>query len=480
MKLKLFKDVAKKLKLNMAKKKAEEAKAAEKPKEAEVQGELQGKMVRIVAEELGAYACGEIAEVLSHVGDSLLVRCQRNLFSKIGKNIRCKVGQVELTGDLLPAKSAKKMMLTNKEKIELDSKFQASELKGPGSLQGDTRLAATHMEMGIWLIARDLEPGPEIQTISPEYLADVMRELEAQTDSSAEAFCRAAADLKVKLEVAKLILCPAWGSAGPGSEHWTLLTLEKMKKGWQVRYRDSLAQECQHSRRSAEKILSLLSMVLGDGGLQVPSRCNASRQAKGSGACGHFVLHWIDLEIRKFQGEGHSAGYPNPSKWLGRLQLLSQIIVRTEGIRVRRAKQAAQQKLAEEARKEKAVELAKKIMESKDFLDQAAEFAKASSCSSYGPTGGCPQCRFASFGSTCCNPLKIAARGEAEEDYRQLKGWEKPVAGQFDRAVYKTKLEALMAKMAKEKGMPMPALPSFETPGGGGEVPTQATQFFFL
>ena len=110
-----------------------------------------------------------------------------------------------------------------------------------------------------------------------------------------------AAELAAHKHLKDAALVPVWGS-----DHWTLMGLEKDGDGkWKVDYKDSLQQESMACRLSAAKILQVFASALGQD-LELPQRSNRHFQTKGSLACGFFVVHWIDQKMRQiYHGEGH-------------------------------------------------------------------------------------------------------------------------------------------------------------------------------
>ena len=96
-----------------------------------------------------------------------------------------------------------------------------------------------------------------------------------------------------------------------------------------------------------------------------------------------------------------------------------------------------------------------------------SKIAKDALKSSFGVIGGCSKCAFASFGSTCCNPLKIEAKQLAEEKFADEHSCP-VVPGQFDKTVYNQMLVRKMKELADSKGItsepPGPSKPA------GGQV----------
>ena len=76
--------------------------------------------------------------------------------------------------------------------------------------------------------------------------------------------------------------------------------------------------------------------------------------------------------------------------------------------------------------------------------------------------------RFAKFGSTCCNPIKIDAKLEAEKIYADEHKIE-ATPGKFDKKVYNDLLAKKVKALGDSRGLPSVA-PSVTKPAGGAEV----------
>ena len=76
----------------------------------------------------------------------------------------------------------------------------------------------------------------------------------------------------------------------------------------QVRWRDLLTAEPNKSRVEGLQLLQLLEPSCS----ALPARCNGALQVPGSAACGFFVAHWMEQELRHFAGEAFcSMGWPS-------------------------------------------------------------------------------------------------------------------------------------------------------------------------
>ncbi len=146
--------------------------------------------------------------------------------------------------------------------------------------------------------------------------------------------------------------------------------------------------------------------------------CNKAFQPKGSGYCGQVVIHWCDEAARRCIGEGPMAnGFPDPGKWTQRIQTVVDQIIKNAG--VSKVKLLKTEKKKEELDKKAAdaIELISKIATDLQLQNTMADAAESADFKygSWGSSGGCPKCRQARFGSTCCNPDKIEAKKRAEQ-----------------------------------------------------------------
>ena len=129
------------------------------------QGELQGKIVRVVNES--SYLLGQLVEVTSHAGSKVM---GQTVFKgslkdflpqsdKVVKQITCDekdVMDVALI-DKPDIKSSKQMQCTDVVRAELECRISPVELQERAGLDKYTRLAAIHMDMWYWLLARDFD-----------------------------------------------------------------------------------------------------------------------------------------------------------------------------------------------------------------------------------------------------------------------------------------------------------------------------------
>ena len=86
----------------------------------------------------------------------------------------------------------------------------------------------------------------------------------------------------------QLLLVPVYAAF-----HWTLLVAEKSFEGIQRRRYDSLSQEHNESHAMQIRLGKLL-----DSNFVLPPLSNYAKQPVGSNACGNYVLHYMEKEIR--------------------------------------------------------------------------------------------------------------------------------------------------------------------------------------
>ncbi len=327
---------------------------------------MKGMMVRCIDEGLGRSVCGQVLEILSNTHTTVFGRVQMQ-GSGFGKNVGMKLTQIIDVMGLSERKPIKKMQMTYETRVELDYKFNCEEL-GKMDFTKDVRFAGMHLDIGWWVIARDLELDScsKIAFISPDLTACVVNEI--QLADGAEAACRASAQYVALIQDAEIILVPVWGGTG-GSQHWSLLDLEKIEGSWKVFYKDSLSsgmsKDC---RANASKILFVLSIALNENFSMPDEICNRAFQPKGSGLCGQFVIHWCDEAARRCIGEGQMAnGFPDHVKWTHRVQSVVDQIVKNSGISKAKILKSTKKKDELDKQAADAIELIRKIAEDVKF-----------------------------------------------------------------------------------------------------------------
>ena len=426
--------------------------AAPKPVEELEQGTLKDKKVRVTDEQLGASAYGFLGTVVTHIGDKLLLKADGDK----PRHIAVRVHQVEEMEGLKAWQQPSRMTFKVAERVELDMKFSAVELKEV-DFKKDPRLASIHIEMLWWLLVRDLNPSDEVVFLRPEFTAQMNKELHTGSSECLNS-------LKVEVQGGKLIVLPVW-AADP--EHWTLLVLQKLESGWKARYRDSTSSGVAHKAcmAAAKSLLSLLEVALSSEIQFPPELSNGVLQPFGSIVCGQFVGWFMELELRLYRGEGHSMSYPDTKKITDRLRQLSVSILKNSGVAACKAKEKKACEDAEAKVAAQKAEVLKSIVADKTYQEDTAKIAAKVLETTFGVVGGCSKCAWSKFGSTCCNPVKILCKAEAEKLFAEKQGTEVE-AGKFDKKVYNNLLEKELEQMARTRGLPSVA-PSVKHPGGG-------------
>ena len=169
----------------------------------------------------------------------------------------------------------------------------------------------------------------------------------------------------------------------------------------------------------AERFLVALLMALDiRKACQVPPRQNLVFQPFGKGVCGQFVLHFQMDRIRRFFGEGPTAGYPDYKEWTAKMATAMDKIVQNKNLS--NITQAAKKVIKKiDDAKAKAEADAKLLADSRSFQDEVAKLASIAVGKGFGHFGGCSKCAFAKLGSTCCNPNKIEAKARAEKEMKE-------------------------------------------------------------
>jgi len=426
---------------------------------------LSGQYARVIDEVLGHGVAGEMVEIINVADEStVLCRVQKAGSSKVGRNVCLKMVQLAMQSSLPAPRQQKKLQLNQQLRVELDMKFDAFELGASSALEKYSRLASMHLDMLYWMAARDLEieSNDKFCYFSPELTSQLLYEM--KLPGGEVSLQMALATMTAKLEKAKLALVPVWSS-----EHWTMLAFKLQEDGkWIAIYKDSLTMECLRCRDAAGEICTVFSLAFNQM-IQMPPRCNKIFQPVGSGTCGYYVMHWIEELIRCELGEGPLAnGFPDPSKMFARLDILVNQILKNKGVAaLKSAKiEVAKKKVEKEAAVEK--EVAQKLAASAAFQAEAMSRCKLLSYKTWASSGGCPKCRHAAWGSTCCNPDKIEAIRRARERKRkELEELGKVYDGEsYDLGVYKEMLDAVYAEIAAARGSFIKP-PSLTKPGGG-------------
>ena len=438
--------------------------------------DLVGQLARVIDDTLGFGVAGEMVEILSVVGNQILARVQKARGSKLGRNVCLKTSQFALRSKLPVPKPSKKMLFSQDDRVELDMKFDAEELGKSIALTKDSRLASMHLNMLWWSIQRDLEieNKQEICYLDPEISAQICYQMKLPDceTSMEEAF----AMLTCKIGTAKMVFAPIWGGTD-GSEHWTLLIFEKnqfasfeqvAKDEWRATYKDSLSQMCKSCYSTVQIICTLLSMAVGHYIKMPEDRCNGALQRVGSGTCGYYVMHWVEEACRRQLGEGEMAnGYADLSKMLKRLEVMTNQILKNKGIAALKSVKIEAKRLKVAEALEAMTIMAKKLAASESFQLEAAKKTVTFKFTTWASSGGCSKCRFAKFGSTCCNPdkkeaLQRACQLKKEQMEKDGKAY---TDGEHCSKVYKECLEEVYKEIAVKRCLP--DVPSLSKPGGG-------------
>ena len=242
---------------------------------------------------------------------------------------------------------------------------------------------------------------------------------------------------------------PVWAS-----DHWTLLLLERKdptSDEWIVEYKDSLSTPSEPCKKTAKKLLEILSAATGKI-LNLPERSNKCMQAKMSGTCGFFVAHWIDAKMREIYHKEPQMSTGTPIISIMKKRLLSMVTLAERCLQwaqTQEEKMEAQMVRDERERKE-AADMEKAIKESLDMQEMVQKRTRLMiNHETWDAMWGCPKCKGAKRGSTCCNPHKISAKMEAEKIYAAQHGKE-PEDGKYDTAVYNALYDKIRDRILAE------------------------------
>jgi len=472
------KDDGKPVKGDKMKKEDEMKKEDQMKKEEKALKDMKDREWRCHDEKMGKYLCGQILKITQETSPGVfMMRLQKKASGAVGGNVVCMENQLEDVGKLRVPTQMKAFKLTKEERVELDSLFDADEIKGYVSFDEDIRLYSMHMKMAMWLLKRDFAHLPEMDEIAlldPEMLSAALYGMKADhpdTDPAAE-FLRSVAQIKSIVQDAKLILCPIWGGSSDGDFHWTHLSVEKKDDGsLEVEYRDSLTGQsigcCQH----AKEILILIEMALEcNKDWALPPRCNLAMQPPDSPVCGHYVLHWMKMKIHLYAGEGHANGYPDPQLWRRRIEQMQTGIVKNKGVQemFSMIKDKIIKVMADEDAKAQAIVAA--IQADVEMQAKAAEQAQMWLERSFATMGGCSKCGHLRFGSTCCNPDKILAKTQAEEEMMAKMSWDAPKENEYEKKRYLEIYTGILQARALERTSDCQPLKPSDAGGGPWKV----------
>ena len=250
----------------------------------------------------------------------------------------------------------KPLRFKDEERAEAEMLFLPEELETGYKLSKEGSLPLIHMEMWLWLLARDFELSliKRIVLLSPSKMSHIC--VEMQQPDAAERFVELVGTLGAELKAAKLILLPVWGD---DPEHWTFLILKSEEGKWTAQYKDSLSGLHKGCQGNAQRLATLLSCAVSSDVKFPADRCNRKMQPKGSLECGFFVCHWLEQSIREELGEGPFAiGLPKITRVYERLHNCSSSIVRNKGWAALHEQKAAK---AQEALEKKKAEKAQRV-----------------------------------------------------------------------------------------------------------------------
>ena len=336
------------------------------------QGELKGKLVRIVSES--SHLCGHLIDVKSHEGSKLMGQPVYKTYlkdfiptaDKAPHQVVCDEKDVidMATVEKAAAKAVKPLKFKDEERAAMEMEFNPVELQEYSSFEKDPRFAAIHMNMWWRLVSRDFELQNDTRFcwISSEEIAQICQELDHELGG--ESFTQVVGRFAAKLKDCQYIFMPVWGgSYGGGDQHWTWMYLEKKDDGkWMAEYRDALTTLHKDCWENGEKLLTVIAVAVNDYSLKMPkARANQKMQPKGFPLCGQFVCHWTETKIREIFGEGPcSIGHPNITRINGRIQKLQTIIITNKGfLRIHVARLEKIQKQMKEDEEKKATALKK-------------------------------------------------------------------------------------------------------------------------
>ena len=151
--------------------------------------------------------------------------------------------------------SWKALRYKDEERAEAEMLFLPEELEKGYKLSKEGSLPLIHMEMWLWLMARDFELKAlgRVKFLSPSKMSYICTQM--QLPDAAERFVEEVGTLGAELKYIKLVLMPAWGD---DPEHWTLLILAKSDEGkWTAQYKDTLSGFHKGGQENARRLTTL-------------------------------------------------------------------------------------------------------------------------------------------------------------------------------------------------------------------------------
>jgi len=169
---------------------------------------------------------------------------------------------------------------------------------------------------------------------------------------------------------ARMMLVPIFSCEGV--KHWTLLVLRKCEDEVKVSYFDSLHKVHEGGLKSAQ---ILLKVLFEDKAPEIPIRSNTARQS--SAECGWFVLHYLEVHLRFFRGEGFATvSWPDATRMKAMRSMLAGWTKTLEGTRQRWAEDVTKEQLEEAAKRTKLAKIAEERMKAKGHLEALVEARK--------------------------------------------------------------------------------------------------------
>ena len=131
--------------------------------------------------------------------------------------------------------------------------------------------------------------------------------------------------LQMIMSTSKVILAPVWCAGGShGSEHWTLIAVDKSRQTTTVRYYDTLEVESLWNRAAAARLLDAL-----DPEIKLPKKCYCTLPSPLG--CGFATSWYIEEEVRSLLGEGPaSRGWMSEKEVRQKLHSVSKALLNEE------------------------------------------------------------------------------------------------------------------------------------------------------
>ena len=214
-------------------------------------------------------------------------------------DVEVDVDDLDLLPQMVANPPAKRGILS---KIELEEAHLRFKDELPEMTIAD-KLTDRHIMLGHWVIQRDL-PGAKGHYLVPPQIVWTFHKAAVDGEAGPELREKAADVMKKRFSRSGLLGVPICEA-----DHWTLLCFRKSATGVQIKYYDSLKNVQADCWRVAKMIVQML-----DPELEMPSdKSNASVQSNGVD-CGVYLLHYWEMEIRRFEGYGWVGQWPQNNK----------------------------------------------------------------------------------------------------------------------------------------------------------------------